>query len=273
MRLARIPPLALAAVAGLLLTACGAGPEASGAVEIRAAEDVFAEPPTVVPDPSGTSATLAVTTEVEMACAVVFGRDGEVGEGIATDTDMGGGAHTQHRAVMTGLQPDTEYTYRVQGSGPDGQLYRSEPKTFRTPPAEDAAAEGDGVALEATVADVSSEFSSSFAAANAVDGNPATEWSSAGDGDDAWITLDLGAETDVGGVGFGSRAMSDGTAVIESFTVTVDDGRVLGPFPAGSGPAVHEVDVRSRKLRFDAVETTGGNTGATEIEVYADGGA
>ena len=239
--------------------------------EVRAAEDVFAEPPTVVPDPSGTSATLAVTTEIEMACAVVFGRDGEVGEGIATDTDMGGGAHSEHRAVMTGLQPDTEYTYRVQGSGADGTLYRSDPKTFRTPPAEDAAAPGDRVALETTVAEASSEFSASFAAPNAVDGNPATEWSSAGDGDEAWITLDLGTETDVGAVGFRTREMSDGTSVIESFTVTVDGGQVLRPFSAGPGLAVHQLGVMTRQLRFDAVDTTGGNTGAAEIEVYADG--
>lgn len=258
--------LTVALAAGLLL---GCSPAADPTTQVRAAEDVFSGAPQVVADISGTSATLRVTTTMDLACAVVFGTTPELGDGIATDADMGGGAHDAHEAVMHGLVPDTEYHYRVQGSGADGGLYQSELMTFRTPPAEAAETPGDNVAVGATVLDVSSEFSPSFAAPHAVDGDPATEWSSDGDGDDAALTIDLGAEVDVVGVGYRSRSMSDGTAEVSSFTVTVDGGEVLGPFPAGQGLTVTEVVLRGRQLRFDAEETTGGNTGAVEVEVYA----
>jgi hypothetical protein len=48
--------------------------------------------------------------------------------------------------------------------------------------------------------------------------------------------------------------------------VAVDGGELLGPFDAGDEA---EVAVTGQRLRIDAVTTTGGNTGAVEIEVYA----
>ncbi len=233
-----------------------------------AAEGVFVEDPVVVPDPSGTFATLRVATELDMACAVVFGRDESLGDGIATDTDMGGGAHTDHEAVTTGLQPDTEYFYRVQGSGADGNLYRSGLASFRTPSAAAAGTRGDNVALGVEIVDVSSEFSTAFAAANAVDGNLGTEWSSAADGDDASITIDLGRPVDVAGVALRSRSMSDGTSIVETFTVTVDGGKTYGPFDAGTASTVNDAQFTGQVLTIEAERTTGGNTGAAEIEVY-----
>jgi len=251
-------------MAALAISACSTEP---GDEEIRPAESVFAGDIVVTPDSSGVSATLSVTTAIDMACAVVYGRTPDLGDGIATDTDMAGGAHADHEVVLTGLEPGTEYYYRVQGSGSDGRLYRSELMTFHTPAAEDDRP-GENVAAGAEVIGVSSEFSAAFAARNAVDGDPATEWSSAGDGDDAWITIDLGGPVDVVGIGFHSRQMGDGTSIVDTFTVTVDDGEVFGPFPAGPGMSVVDVEVTGQTLRFDAVETTGGNTGAVEIEVY-----
>lgn len=62
--------------------------------------------------------------------------------------------------------------------------------------------------------------------------------------------------------------MSDVTAITRSFTVTVDYGETLGPCPAGSEPV--DVRFRGQVLRFDAAESTGGNSGAVEIEVYGD---
>lgn len=263
----RIPVVALTAV--LVLAGCSdESGDTSGDTAVLAAEDVFDGELDVVPDTSGTTATLAVTTSIDMACAVVYGTTEALGEGIATDTDMAGGAHADHEVLMTGLQPDTEYFFRVQGSGADGRLYRSELMTFRTPAADTEAPPGENAAVGAEIASVSSEFSDAFGAENAVDGDLATEWSSNGDGDDAWITVDLGEPVDVSGIGFHSRQMSDGTSIINSFTVTVDDGEPLGPFPAGPGLSVADVEFTGQVLRFDAVDTTGGNTGAVEIEVY-----
>jgi hypothetical protein len=246
------------------ITACSAQPSEG---DVRPAETVLAGDITITPASSGMSATLSVTTSIDMACAVVYGSTPELGDGIATDTDMAGGAHAEHDVVLTGLEPGTEYYYRVQGSGSDGKLYQSELMTFRTPDGE-VERPGENAAVGATVVGVSSEFSAAFAAENAFDGDPATEWSSAGDGDDAWITVDLGEPVDIIGIGFHSRQMGDGTAVIERFTVTIDDGAVLGPFPAGSGMSSVDIETTGQVLRFDAVATTGGNTGAAEIEVY-----
>jgi hypothetical protein len=254
----------------LFLGACsGTATSGAGDEEVRAAEEVFVEDPVVVPDASGTSASLRVATELDMACAVVFGRDEDLGDGIATDADMGGGAHTEHEAVLRGLTPDTEYFYRVQGSGSDGNLYRSELRSFRTPRSDATDTPGENVALGAEVVEVSSEFSADFPADAAFDGDPATEWSTADDGDDASITVDLGRSVSVVGVALRSRSMSDGSSVVQTFTVTVDDGETFGPFEAGTAFVVNEVEFTGQVLRIDADRTSGGNTGAAEIEVYA----
>lgn len=245
-----------------------ASTDASGEqADVLPAESLFVAAPDITVDASGTSATLSVTTDLDMACAVVFGQTEALGDGIATDDDMGGGAHADHSAVMRGLEPDTLYYYRVQGSGADGRLYQGELATFRTPAAEPSDALGPNAALDAEITQVSSEFNDSFAGANAVDGDPSTEWSTAGDGDDASLTLDLGEETDIVGFGYRGRSMSDGTAIVEAYSVTVD-GTEYGPFPGGTDLTVTEAPAQGQVITFDAVTTTGGNTGAAEIEIY-----
>ncbi|MDH3606243.1 MAG: discoidin domain-containing protein, partial [Acidimicrobiia bacterium] len=118
----------------------------------------------------------------------------------------------------------------------------------------------------ATVVAASSEFSASFAAANAVDGDLGTEWSSRGDGDDAFITIDLGQPTVVTAVAFRTRSMSDGSAIAQTFTVEVD-GTTFGPFAAG--PTVSEVSFEGQVLTYRVAASTGGNTGAIEVEAYS----
>lgn len=219
-------------------------------------------------DSSATVATLEVDTTVPVVCAVVYGPDESFGL-IATDDDMMGGAHSDHAPLLTGLEPETEYSYRLQGSDAEGNFYVSEIMPFTTPAASEPEAEapGSNIALEATVAEVSSEFSGSFSASNAIDGDPSTEWSSAGDGDEAFIVLDLGRTADIVAVAFKTRSMGDGSAVTETYTVTIDGGETLGPFGTGSEPV--EVDASGREVRFDVESSTGGNTGAIEVEVYS----
>lgn len=239
----------------ILVGACGgSGDLPRDFSEIAVGEAVMA------PAPSGLTATLTVSTSIDAVCAVAFGQTKELGH-LATDQDMGGVGHDDHQAILTGLTPDTEYFYRLQGVGSDGRLFQGEILTFRTPPA--PAATGDNAALGADVVDVSSEFSASFAATNAVDGVAATEWSSAGDGDDAFITVDLGRVVDVVAVGFETRSMGDGTATTETFSVTVD-GVTYGPFAVGRAAITFSGQI----IRFDVERSTGGNTGASEIAVY-----
>jgi F5/8 type C domain len=220
----------------------------------------------IVTDSSGTSATVAVDTTIPVACAIIYGTDDSFGS-IAVDNDMQGGAHQDHAPLLTGLSPDTEYRYILQGSDATGTIYRSNTLTFRTPPAADTGRESN-IAPTGTVTSASSEFSDSFAADNAIDGDLGTEWSTAGDGDDAWIEIDLGQTVEITGVAFRTRRMTDGTAITDTFTVTMD-GTTLGPFATGTSPTLLDEPVTGSVLRFDADQTTGGNTGATEIEIYA----
>jgi hypothetical protein len=104
-----------------------------------------------------------------------------------------------------------------------------------------------------------------------VDDDFATEWSSAGDGDDASITLDLGSAQEVSAFQFLTRSMTDGTAVTDTYTVTVDASETLGPFPAGNPaePQTSGVSVTGRVFTFQVETSTGGNTGAVEIRILA----
>ena len=65
-----------------------------------------------------------------------------------------------------------------------------------------------------SVAAVSSNFGeggiySTFGAADAIDWDPLTEWSSASDGDTAWIDVELASETNRTSVGFWTQTMGD----------------------------------------------------------------
>ena len=253
--------LLLLIVIAVVVAACGG----SDSQDVRPFSEIAVADPQIVFDPSGTVATLNVTTNIDAVCAVAYGVDAPAGS-IATDQDMGMGGHSDHAAVMTGLEPDTTYQYRLQGVGADGNLYRSEIFTFTTPPADEAlGAFGTNLAEGAEVTAVSSEFSDSFAAENAVDGDLGTEWSTSGDGDDASITIDLGSPVDVRAVAFRTRSMGDGTATTESFTV-IADGETFGPFPAGPDPA--ETSFTAQVVTFEVESSTGGNTGAVEVQVF-----
>ena len=238
--------------------------------EVGDFSEILAGEVAITPDASGTTATLTVATNIDAVCAVAFGPTEELGS-LSTDQDMGGGAHDDHQAVMTGLEPETTYFYRLQGVGVDGRLYSSDLMTFTTPASNEAAPPGDNVAVDGAVVDVSSQFSEAFAAPFAIDGDLGTEWSSSGDGDDAYLVVDLGGPVEIVGVGFRTRGMSDGTSIANSFTVTID-GDVFGPFPAGPGLAIGALSAVGQVVRFDVATSTGGNTGAVEVEVYEGAG-
>ena len=203
-------------IIALALIAAACGGTAGGGTVVDFTE-IAASEPTFTFDPSATTGRLDLETTIPTVCAIAYGETETLGV-LSTDQDMQGDGHTDHGPVLTGLKPETTYFYRLQGVGPDGTLYQSELLTFTTPAAQEVDA-GTNLALAATVVDVSSEFSDAFAAANAIDGNPATEWSSRGDGDDAYITVDLGAERTVTGLRFVTREMSDGSSITTTYTV------------------------------------------------------
>jgi hypothetical protein len=64
--------------------------------------------------------------------------------------------------------------------------------------------------------------------------------------------------------------MANGSSIVHTFQVAVDDDHILGPFDADEQVVLDEDPVVvGRRFRFDALSTTGGNTGAVEIEIFA----
>jgi hypothetical protein len=179
---------------------------------------------------------------------------------------------------MRNLKPDTQYLYRLQGSDEHGNLFVSEIFTFRTPPESD---EKSANLLSpdngAQILEVSSNWNDqpndgSFGINNAFDDDPGTAWSSNGDGNDAYVTVQLGQRSHLSAISFWTRTMSNNTAQIFSFTVTTETGEIYGPFelPDPEQAYEFEVDLLAESLRFDVVDSNGGNTGAVEIVVYGE---
>lgn len=248
-------------------------------------------------DPNNPGRTVFhVTTTVPMICSITWGETEALGNQNNSPT-MDGTGIEEHDVVLPGAEPGTEYFFTVQGADAEGNLFKSEllkvtiPEkgsaefamgadsfevsddggSTASPASRDPRSEAENLALGATVADVSSEFGSSFGAQLAIDGDLATEWSSQGDGDDAFIELDLGQPEQIAGVEFLTRSMADGTALTATFTVTVD-GQTFGLFDAGNARAslfAELDDVTGQVVRFDVERSSGGNTGALEVRVLA----
>lgn len=248
--------------------------DGDAAVEVLPFELVQASDMVFESDPADpTRGIFRVETTEPMICAIVWGTDENFGR-FNNSLAMDGTGIVDHDVFLPDVEPGREYRFVVQGTTADGTLYRSEVGTFSFDP--DVAAPGtslpagDNLALGATIADASSEFSDSFATEQAIDGDPSTEWATSGDGDDGFVVVDLGDDRRIGEVEYLTRTMADGSATTLTYTVTVDDGEPLGPFPASTAarPAVHPLDVTGRRVRFDVESSTGGNVGASEIRLY-----
>jgi len=268
---------AVPAVAALCLglVACGGAGKSAGSAgspeTIRPFSAVEVGHPRLQLVGNGRSAVIQVETNPPTVCAIAYGKTASLGS-IANDPDMGGTAISHHVVVLSGLAPGTTYRYRLTATDAQGLVFQTRQLGTFTTPRRAPNAERD-VAIGAKVIAVSSQWSSAYRGANAVDGNLSTEWASNGDGDRAFITIDLGREYKVTGVAFITREMSDGTAITKTFDVVVDGHKRYGPFPAGNqvDPRTAAVSFTGRRLRFEVVTSTGGNTGAAEIEVFSPG--
>jgi hypothetical protein len=256
----------------LFIGACG---NTSYSIDIQDIENISASGPPRIVDISSTDGILIFESTIPVACSVVYGETSDYGR-ISTDLDMSGGAHTDHHPLLSGLEPDTEYHYRVQGTAADGTIYISEDDTFRTQPVE-AVREVNLASLNegARIIAVSSNFGGGandeqWGANSAIDGNRETAWSSNGDGNDAYVEIELAEPTKLTTIEVWTRSMNDGTARIFSFTITIDTDNVLGPFLLADAeePYRFNVDAYAHILRLDVVDSSGGNTGLVEFGAY-----
>ncbi len=245
--------------------------------EVHPLSEIYASGPPEATNVTDHDAFLAFTSSIPVACSVVYGETTAYGA-IATDTDMGGGAHSDHTPYMGGLQPDTTYQYRVQGTAADGIIYVSDVFTFTTL-AEQPTDEINlaSLAAGAAVLDVSSNFGGApndgtWGANNAIDENPATAWASNGDGDNAYLEVALSEPGSPHAVEVWTRTMSNGTAQIYTFTLTANTGQIFGPFYLPDAAQAYRFEITPTQtitsVRLDVVESSGGNTGLVEWAVY-----
>ena len=264
--------LALVTGACLSLAACGgSGGAGTDRTRIHDFGKVLSGPISVQLGQDGTSAVIRLVTNPATMCAVSYGTTAQLGR-IANDPGMGGTAITRHTVTLSGLRPATSYRYRLTATDASGRVFQTpQDLELRTRPVPRGTALGVDLARGAKVVAVSSEWSGDFGAAKAFDGDLSTEWSSAGDGDRASVTIDLGRTSTVTGVANRTREMADGSAITRTYAVTVDGSKRYGPFVAGDrlDAKVAALSASGRRFRFDVVTSTGGNTGAAEIALYA----
>lgn len=278
----RLTLLAIVASLAVVAAACGTGRNDTdmdtGGSVVRPFREVQDSDFRFEADPADpTRGIFHVKTTEPMICAIVWGTDSSFGR-FNNSLAMNGTGIVDHDVFLPDVEPGATYHYIVEGTTADGTLYRSKDSTFviqrtGTGSTTTEAPRGDNVATGAKVVDASSSFSSAFAPERAVDGDLHTEWSSRGDGNGAYIVIDVGETVAVGAVEFVTRSMADGSAVTQTFTVSADGGAPLGPFPAGTPAARRwsKVDATGKVFRFEVTTSTGGNVGAIEIGLYRTG--
>lgn len=222
-------------------------------------------------------AVLRFDTSVPTSCEAEYGTAADELTLTATDPDMAEGELTaDHEVPLEDLPADTEIFWRARVEDADGAIARSELQSFTTLPAEDTDLPPlQNFAMQGNVTTVSSNFGgadndSTWGANNAFDGQMGTEWATNGDGDDAMIEVDLGSSRKITHFAFRSREMTDGTSIIEEVQLRFDGGEPIGPFatPDPDERYVFEFEnaQQGQIVTLEAVTTTGGNTGAREIE-------
>ena len=228
--------------------------------------------PSIV-DITGTDARLTFVSSIPLACSVIYGKTLDFGQ-VSIDTNMNGGAIIDHNPILTGLETDTLYYYRGQGTDAAGKIYWNPTATFKS--SGGTVIDNNLLSLNkgATVTAVSSNFSGvsnneNFGANSAVDGSNSTAWSSNNEGDDAFIEITLAESTQIETIEVFSRSMQDGTAKILTFTITTDSGEVL-PFTLPNTEQAHQFPLnrQTSSIRLDVVSSSGGNTGLIEFKAY-----
>ena len=257
-----------------VLIACGDGDKSTGTASEVEILELRAE------EISATRAVIRFATSAPTTCEAEYGTAANALNQSAFDPSMGGNVFAiDHNVPIEDLTPGTTYYYRARAFTEDERTFFSAVQEFTTLAA--AALSSTNIALLASgsqVAEVSSNFGggsndAAWGANNAFDGLMSTEWATDGDGDGASVSLDFGSERILSGFGFRSREMPDGSSIIRAVRLIFQPGSVeLGPFstpdPAEFYRFEFEASIAARSVRLEAIETTGGNAGAKEIQFF-----
>ncbi len=219
-------------------------------------------------------AQLSFATKKITLASTAIGETNEFGRLIRSSSTS---PFRQRELDVLGLTPETKYFTETILLDRKGNLYRSERENFTTlepKKKEDYGKNWASLEAGATIKEVSSNWggdpSGTFGAKNAIDGDPGTEWSSQDEGNNAWIEIELPERIKITAIGFWTRTMGS-TGQISKIRVTTGEGKVIGDFPIPSATELHDYSVTptsADQIRFEVLESSGGNTGAREIKVY-----
>ncbi|MEO0324664.1 MAG: hypothetical protein AAF447_17005 [Myxococcota bacterium] len=202
---------------------------------------------------------------------------------VALDPDMLEDEYAiDHQIPLEDLPAGTTIYVRAIAEDPSGFQDESDLFSFTTLPAVDPTPgeSMENVALMsagARILEVSSNFGGAandqtWGVDSAFDGRMSTEWSSYFDGDDAAVTVGFARGYELRRFGYRSRKMNDGTSIVRSVRLVFPDGTVMGPFATPDPDQYYEFALTptvAEEVTVEAVETTGGNTGAKEIRFFA----
>ncbi len=238
-------------------------------------------------DVTSSRAVVRFDTSVQTTCELEYGFEQDQLSLSAVDPDMDpdNPYAIEHEVPVEDLPPLTRVYYRARATTRDGATFYSEITSFDTladEPSENHTDQMLNVALlsaGSSIVEVSSNFggatnSGTWGVDAAFDGKMSTEWSTDGDGNNAVVAIDLGRPRTLRVVAYRSRQMNDGSSIVGSYQLVLDDGTILGPFATPNPDLRYEFILKqpviTRSVRFEAVETTGGNTGAKEIQFFVD---
>ncbi len=239
-------------------------------------DDVIKDGAPVISEISSTEASLDFTSSIALACTIVFGETEDFGR-ITNDPDMSATATISHRPILSGLNPDTIYYYKVQGVAVNGKIYQGPSLTFTTTKEQKsdslnvAASKNGGFILSVSSNWGGAKDNQPWGALSALDSSNATAWSSGGDGDKAFLEVGFSKHYDLESIEVWTRTMSDGTAQVFEFWVEDDNGNKFGPFILPDAKKSYKFNLASntKSLKFLINESSGGNTGLVEFKAFA----
>ncbi len=244
--------------------------------QLRNIEDVIKAGSPVISEISSSDASLNFTSNVALACTIVFGETNNFGR-ISNDPDMSSTVTTKHRPILTGLKPDTLYYYRVQGVAENGTIYWGPNLSFTTASVQKssslnvAALKNGGHILSVSSNWGGAANNQAWGANGALDENRSSAWSSNGDADGGFLEIGFRKSYDLEAIEVWTRTMSNGTAQIFEFWVEDENGKKFGPFilPDANRSYRFNLNSTTQSLNFTISKSSGGNTGLVEFKAFA----